>query len=344
LQENKALSSLIGGALGDALGYSREFVGHEALLDDLRDRNWWNADLYNGPWEMTTRDGDALISDDTQMTIATGRALLATDKEADDYYGDFAKNLSEAYITWSKHPDNNRAPGGTCMRACAKLDQGFPWYDATDIHSMGCGANMRVAPIALMSEVGLLIQRDLAALSAAVTHGHPAAVVAAMLTVETIVATQEGMTGREILEEAVKLCTTHRLPYPKVLGDLWVQSEYGSAAAYMEAGYMECVKWLFKAAAAIELGWKGQCDPCDITGQAWTAPEALAGALLCVAGLWDNPVEVIQRAAVSNGDSDSIAAIAGNIRGAAGVEWPKNWVHSLESGPVRELRHLALSL
>jgi ADP-ribosylglycohydrolase len=60
--------------------------------------------------------------------------------------------------------------------------------------------------------------------------------------------------------------------------------------------------------------------------------------------LWDEPVKVLQRAAVSSGDSDSLAAIAGNIVGAAGVEWPSNWVFQLETGPVNELYKLAEQL
>jgi ADP-ribosylglycohydrolase len=107
---------------------------------------------------------------------------------------------------------------------------------------------------------------------------------------------------------------------------------------------MLCKDYLLTARAALNLGWKGDTDPCEITGGAWIAPEALAGAMLCVVGLWDEPVKVLQRAAVSSGDSDSLAAIAGNIVGAAGVEWPSNWVFQLETGPVNELYKLAEQL
>lgn len=338
---NKALSSLIGGALGDALGYSREFDKIDQITDALPGGFWDLADFTNAPSALYNPQGESLISDDTQMTIATGRALLASGPDPAPSFADsFADNLSRAYVTWSKHPDNNRAPGNACMRACHNLSQGLHWSDATDIDTMGCGANMRVAPIALWSHGGSLI--DLAYLSSAVTHAHPAALASATLTVAAIQAASNGMEGTEILDLLINICRNPG-PYPHdVLGDLYEQSEYGtSPEAYLRVGYEIVKGYLLSARTALHLGWKGDTDPCEITGQAWTAPEALAGAMLCAVGLWDEPVKVLQRAAVSNGDSDSLAAIAGNIRGAAGVHWPDNWVHTLEAAPVNELYKLA---
>lgn len=342
---NKILSSLIGGALGDALGYSREFSALKDILKRMPDGNWMHANLANGPNSKRLRDDDggAYISDDTQMTIATGRALLASSAAPLEFPQSFADELSKAYVYWSKHEDNFRAPGNACMRACGLLESGLDWQTATDINTMGCGANMRVAPIALSQDL-YESPINLAYLSSAITHAHPAALASAALTVAAILGAYDGMEGREILDLLIEICRAPG-PYPQaVLGDLWEQSEYGSSTAYLRAGYELCKGYLLSAREALNLGWKGDSDPCDITGQGWTAPEALAGAMLCVAGLWDNPVQVLQRAAVSNGDSDSLAAIAGNIRGAAGVEWLESWVSQLEQRPVQELRKIAEKL
>lgn len=340
MQENKILSSLIGGALGDALGYSREFNHTPDILKSIPSGRWEDADFDNAPHAKRYRDSDGkvLISDDTQMTIATGRALLEWEPN-----GSLAPLLVEKYVAWSQHPDNTRAPGNACMRACDLLARGFTWDDATDINTMGCGANMRVAPIALSQDL-YESPINLAYLSSAITHAHPAALASAALTVAAILGAYDGMEGREILDLLIEICRAPG-PYPTaVLGDLWEQSEYGSSKAYLRYGYELCKGYLLSAREALNLGWKGDSDPCDITGQGWTAPEALAGAMLCVAGLWDNPVQVLQRAAVSNGDSDSLAAIAGNIRGAAGVEWPHDWTHSLEIAPTQELWRLSGAL
>lgn len=340
----KTLSSLIGGALGDALGYSREFNQLADIKKCLPSGHWDLADFNNAPAALYDDEHKSLISDDTQMTIATGRALIAArGYHSDSYTTAVANQLSQHYVTWSKHPDNNRAPGNACMRACRNMAKGLHWSNATDINTMGCGANMRVAPIALNTAPGSLI--DLAYLSSAVTHAHPAALASAALTVAAIQAAYNGMQGTEILDFLIDMCRNPGQYPHDVLGDLYNQSEYGSSPeAYLRVGYEVCKGYLLSARTALHLGWKGDTDPCEITGQAWTAPEALAGAVLCVAGLWDEPVKVLQRAAVSNGDSDSLAAIAGNIRGAAGVEWPSGWVFQLETKPVNELYKLAEQL
>jgi ADP-ribosylglycohydrolase len=351
--QQKNLSSLIGGALGDALGYSREFSPVPAHLKSIPGRDWRNADFDNAPNAAYYQDetGHALVSDDTQMTIATGRALIAAETGPHlSYVDSLATELARKYVYWSKHPDNTRAPGNACMTACRKLDDDrswesdtSAWQQATDINTMGCGANMRVAPIGLyMNPIADLI--DLAYLSSAMTHAHPAALASAALTTAAVTGAYDGMNGREILDLLIEICRAPG-PYPKtVLGDLWKQSEYSSSTAYLRVGYELCKGYLLSARAALNLGWAGHCDPCEITGDGWTAPEALAGAMLCTVGLWDKPVQVLQRAAVSRGDSDSLASIAGNIRGAAGVEWPEHLVSRLEQAPVRELHTIAKAL
>jgi ADP-ribosylglycohydrolase len=345
------LSSLIGGALGDALGYSREFNKIDQILKALPDPDedyaWRYATFDNAPNSKACRDADGkvLISDDTQMTIATGRALLTLDRVTPSPK-DAAEALSNAYSKWSVHPDNQRAPGGACMRACSNLRAGLAWEDATGMDAMGCGANMRVAPIALNTVMGPHTARGLAHLSSAITHAHPGALAATALTADAIRAAALGIKGRDLLDYLISHCRPElNTNYPAwVLGDLWSQSKFGTPESYMQAGYTICARLLYKVEAALNDGWDGQTDPCTITGEAWTAPEAFAGAVLCTVGLWDDPMAVLQRAACSNGDSDSLAAIAGNIRGAAGVEWPESWVSELETKPVLELQKIAREL
>jgi ADP-ribosylglycohydrolase len=56
----------------------------------------------------------------------------------------------QRFLEWAGSPDNNRAPGMTCLRACGELSLDVPWTQATVIGSKGCGANMRVAPVGLV--------------------------------------------------------------------------------------------------------------------------------------------------------------------------------------------------
>lgn len=350
-----ALSSLVGGALGDALGYSREFTPVAEHLAAIPSGDWRDADFDNAPNAATFHGarGKALISDDTQMTIATGRALITAHtatvgKTRNHPQGaaNLADSLTREYVAWSVSDDNNRAPGMACMKACNQLRAGMPWRVATDVTSMGCGANMRVAPVAFFRYLDDPNRWKAAMLVAAVTHAHPGALVAAALTEEAIRLVASGRSGAGALSWLLGACESRPLPeYPEfLLGDLWRDSEYTTAAAYLRAGFDVCAGPLRRAQDALRDGWAGDTDPCEITGEGWTAPEALAGALLCTIGLWDTPVDVLRRAAVSGGDSDSLAAIAGNIRGAAGVVWPRELTGRLESAPLRDLRRLAKEL
>lgn len=73
-------------------------------------------------------------------------------------------------------------------------------------------------------------------------------------------------------------------------------------------------------------------DPCLITGEGWIAEEAFATGLLCFLLFPDDPVAALRRAAVSSGDSDSIACLAGAFAGAHhGLSaWPADWLRRIE--------------
>ena len=62
LFEDKALGCLVGGAAGDALGYTVEFLS----LRDIQ-RRFGPEGIRD--YVVDTRSGNALVSDDTQMTL-----------------------------------------------------------------------------------------------------------------------------------------------------------------------------------------------------------------------------------------------------------------------------------
>ena len=133
----RASGCLFGLAFGDALGAATEFLNVSEILQRFPPQ---------GPLEPA---GDpARVTDDTQMALAVGEALIESHRPFT------ARTLEEplrrAFVAWSNSPDNNRAPGITCMRACAGLESNLPWYEATIARSKGCGANMRVAPVGLL--------------------------------------------------------------------------------------------------------------------------------------------------------------------------------------------------
>ncbi|PJF38425.1 MAG: hypothetical protein CUN54_10890, partial [Phototrophicales bacterium] len=64
------------------------------------------------------------------------------------------------------------------------------------------------------------------------------------------------------------------------------------------------------------LAWGSEDYALDHIGQGWVGEEAVALALYCVLKYPDDYLACIRRGANTNGDSDSIASIAGGISGA----------------------------
>ena len=87
-----------------------------------------------------------------------------------------------------------------------------------------------------------------------------------------------------------------------------------SPADFIALGWDECAAALDRVTLALAAGDFGG-DPCLATGAGWIAEEALATALYCYLISPDEPVAVLGRGAASSGDSDSIACLAGVVRG-----------------------------
>ena len=66
---DKVKGCLIGGAVGDALGYPIEFMSYEKILSRYGDSGLTE-------FLLDPESGKALISDDTQMTLFTANGLL----------------------------------------------------------------------------------------------------------------------------------------------------------------------------------------------------------------------------------------------------------------------------
>ncbi|WP_309055256.1 ADP-ribosylglycohydrolase family protein, partial [Streptomyces sp.] len=172
-----ATGALTGLALGDALGFPTEFHDVPSILAKY------------GPWrtaELPTTRGVAYVTDDTQMTLALARALRTALGRGPLTPLRLVRPLREEYVDWYRSPENNRAPGRTCLVACQSLTTDLPWQDASQIHSKGCGANMRVAPLGLVPGLGDEERAGAAQLQAALTHGHPTALAASDLTAHAV--------------------------------------------------------------------------------------------------------------------------------------------------------------
>ncbi|GAA3299480.1 ADP-ribosylglycohydrolase family protein [Dactylosporangium vinaceum] len=318
---SKVKASLFGLAFGDALGYPVEFQTFEQITATFGRR---------GPRDLPPRP---LVSDDTQMTLAVGDALVLALAEGPLQAARLEPHLSRLFVEWARSPENNRAPGTTCMAACDALQRGLPWWKATVAGSKGCGANMRVAPMALVPGLSEDERAGAAQLQAAITHGHPTGLAASELTALTIRWLLDGLPVAELLPALRDRCASQRSVYrADWLGDdLWRQPMTESAEQFIARGWDECLAAL--TGLEDQVRYLGpDADPCAAGGAGWIAEEALATALYCLLLFPDSPVDVIARAAASSGDSDSIACLAGSFAGAAGTAsgWPADWYERIE--------------
>jgi len=321
----RATGSLFGLAYGDALGKPTEFLRVPEIIERY------------GPGGPRDLEGDpALVTDDTQMALEVARSL----RDAPEWTAAAVEPLLRAnFVAWSVSPENNRAPGRTCMRACRHLASGVPWVQATVAGSKGCGANMRVTPVGLLPGIDEDTMAGLAQFQAALTHGHPTGLAAAELTAYAVRLLARGEAGLADLPAALReRCGSQRHVYrADWLGDLWQLQGATTALLienaehFIELGWDECLAVLDRLDAALARPDR-DTDPCQATGRGWVAEEALATALHCALLYPDDPVSALARAATTDGDSDSIACLTGAFHGAAhGMDaWPAGWATRIE--------------
>ncbi|MER7702770.1 ADP-ribosylglycohydrolase family protein [Kitasatospora sp. NPDC097605] len=317
----RATGALLGLAIGDALGKVTEFSEVELIA-------WQWPD-----WRRLPLPADALVTDDTQMTLALARALRTASAHGPLTPQSLEPPLRAEFVAWSRSPQNNRAPGMTCLRSCDRLaSPGVRWQLASDVGSKGCGANMRVAPLGLVRELTIDQLAGAAQLQSGLTHGHPTALAAGELTAYAVRKLAEGLPPAGLTAVLRAYALAHRGRYDALwLGDLADHAQDRTAEAFATRGWDECLAVLDRLDAALAAP-DVEADPCLATGEGWIAEEALATGLLCFLLLPDDPVAAVRRAAYSSGDSDSIACLAGAFAGAhlgAGA-WPADWVERIE--------------
>jgi ADP-ribosylglycohydrolase len=316
---DKIAGCLFGMALGDALGAETEFLDVAGILKRFPP---------SGP--VAPRGNPALVTDDTQMALAVGEALVAAPRPyAPDTLGAAIKS---AFVDWYNDPQNNRAPGNTCLTSCENLIEGMDWKDATQISSKGCGANMRVMPVGLLN-LPAEERSAIAQFQAAYTHGHPTGLAAADLTAFVVADLLQGGTPEALPQRVREYAQSQREVYHvRWLDTLWERAfMMQTPQAYIAHGWDECLPVLDRLDAAL-IRMDRDADPCLATGAGWVAEQAFATALLCFLMFPDDPVAVMRRAAVSSGDSDSIACIAGAFAGTyQGVgRLPPEWISRIE--------------
>lgn len=315
--QDRIRGSLIGGAIGDALGYPVEFIySFGEIQKRYGERGITRLDTRQHWLDETEQAGKAVVSDDTQMTLFTANGLLNAKKQGISLkYG-----ICRAYIEWyltqigkkspkykdcwiSNVPELNhrRAPGNTCM---SSLDDIYRGKDPMN-NSKGCGGVMRVAPISLYAAVQNRMSIDeadlLAAEAAEITHQHPLGYISAALMSHVIyrLVLDEEPTQERLERYIMEGVATIRKHYQTYHNDVERMAELAERAIFLldsEKTDLENISHL---------------------GEGWTGEEALAIALYCALKHFDSFEDAMIAAVNHGGDSDSTGAITGNILGTA---------------------------
>ncbi|MEU5847752.1 type VII secretion system-associated protein [Saccharopolyspora shandongensis] len=333
LRPQRILGFLLGGAAGDALGYPIE----DDSLQDIR-RKYGVAGLTD--FVDAHRPGGS-ISDETQMTLFTLEGLIRasirrrlfgenepTTQVQHAYQrwlhtqgfdwreagGPLAANPPDGWLIKQKGLFVRRAPGTTCIQALHGYANGNKQGSFTNRlnDSKGCGGVMRAAPAGLWSADAAEVFQ-VGAMTAVLTHGHPSGYLPAGALAVIV---QQLLAGRS-LPEAVDRALTEL--------STWDGHEETSTALRR----------------AIELATAGTPTPeqiHEVLGEGWFGEQALAIAVCAALTYPESFADAVILAANHSGDSDSTAAICGNIMGAAHTAdaIPQTWRDKLELREVIE--------
>ena len=315
---------LMAGAVGDALGYEVEFMSRRSILSRFGENGITKFAL--------DRNGKALISDDTQMTLFTANGMLMglTRGYMRGIGGRPEKYVDIAYLDWyytqtgkkremlidDWHPTwlrdlpemaHLRAPGNTCLSACESLFRG----EKVQNNSKGCGGIMRVAPMALLdagyasrNENSYSIEElaEAGGEIAECTHKHPLGFLpASLLTV--LLYKVIPMTAKQVQEEidSIVADTVNIL-------DRIYKGKYDADKRYLKELTMKAVQLAHSDIS--------DADAIRQLGEGWVAEETWAIALYCAIRHIDSVEDAIIASVNHDGDSDSTGSVCGNIMGA----------------------------
>lgn len=239
-----------------------------------------------GPRGIQEPPDPALYTDDTQMTLALAEGLLDAGLNAD--LDTQMEAVGRRFVAWSHDAETpGRAPGRTCLAGIARFESGMPWCASGIVESKGCGSAMRVASIGYLYQRDQSRLRDVAEASGLLTHGHPAAVSASIAAAYAI----------KLALDGVPVGSYSRWIMAMTNG---ISDEFDDALR--RVGHVG--------------GWTDEEAAIRHIGEGWVGEEAVALALYCVYRYPDDYGACVQRAANIDGDSDSVACIAGGVMGA----------------------------
>ena len=179
---DRARATLLGGAVGDALGATAEFM----TPAQIRSRFGVLREIVGGGW---LKLSPGQVTDDTEMTLCVARGIVRSG-------GRDLRPIADRFAHWlSGEPAD---VGATCRRGIEEYMEKGRLEATPDEQGAGNGAAMRVAPVALYTLGDEELLSRLAVGQARITHNHPLSDAACVSLGKTIQRGLLGLSRREL--------------------------------------------------------------------------------------------------------------------------------------------------
>lgn len=296
-----ARRSLSGTSIGDAFGDS--FFGEtSSILQHISERT-----IPESHWEFT---------DDTVMAIAILEQM--------ENHGQIDQDSLINQFIINEKLDKNRGYGATVRRILREADNGGNWKNLAaaafdGMGSMGNGAAMRVCPIGAYWFDDLLKVKELASLSAQVTHSN-----------------SEAITGAVAVAVATAIATRSSLESSPVESQYFIEEV---------VDHLPATDTRAKIAKGLTLSRSYHPDSLSNilgNGSQMLAQDTVPFVIWCAAHYSQNFEEALWRAVAVLGDRDTICAMVGGITimSAAETTVPKSWTTHVEDYETSVFRHV----
>lgn len=306
-KRDRIRGAMIGCAAGDALGYPVKVLSEAAIVERYGLRGITAYDL--------DENGNARITADTQLMLLSANGILFAHTRGalrgimapvyqyfDAFYMDWYRLQTEkqprrARCGWiNAYPalSAKRAPSPTSMRVFSS--DKFGSMDKPVNDSKGSGCLLRTVPVGLSYSDDPAYILDLAANTAALTHGHKLAWISSgafALLVSHIV--HEELSIAEAVKKTLKTLDKSFPDSRTVVYEVWRT---------------------IRSAVSLASSASSDLDAIHSLGEGWVAEEALAIGLLSALRHENDIAGAITFAANHGGNSNTTAAIAGMLVGA----------------------------
>lgn len=321
--QDRALAALRGLALGDALGMPTQSMSYAAIIEDygpIRDL------VPAGPRQLIAAGMAAgAVTDDTEQALLLARLLIAGRGRIEP------AQFAEALLDWERLMIDKGSLdllGPSTKTALDRLSAGVSPEQAGRGGTTN-GAAMRITPVGIAFDVSSLDRFvDAVEMASSITHGTTVGLGAAAAVGAAV---SVGVGGGS-LSEAIEVAAA--------AAEIGEQRGHWAAGGSIAARLRWAIPYVVAQPPAERLA-----SVRDVIGTSVAAQESVVAAFALAAAI-DDPWEALCLAATAGGDTDTIAAIAGAVRGATSDHdpWPATQVAFVQAENGLALAEVAAEL